>query len=84
MARLRMKWNAIHELLKTPEMQEEVKKKTRRIDQKAAALGSQTRVDFSAEGERARGAVIVGYEDGATAANSRRVILAALDGEGYA
>lgn len=79
-ARIRISWNVIHDLLKSEGIKEEVKKHTRRIDGNATALGSQTRVDFSADGERARGAVIAGYEDGATAENTRRVLLGSLDG----
>lgn len=82
--RLKINWNVIHDMLKSPEIQHLVKEKTRRIDEKAAALGSQTRVDFSAEGERARGAVIAGYEDDATAHRTRLILLHALDGEGHA
>ncbi|MGW6754526.1 hypothetical protein [Streptomyces sp. NPDC055006] len=78
--RLRIKWDVIHELLKSPEMAHEIKRHTREIDANATALGSQTRVDFSADGERARGAVIAGYEDGASAANSRAVLLRSLGG----
>ena len=80
-ARIRMNWNAINDFLKTTEVQEIVKKETRRIDANASAQGSQTRVDFSADGERARGAVIAGYENGATAENTRRVLLGSLDGD---
>lgn len=79
-ARIRINWSVIHDLLKTDGIKEEVKKHTRRIDGNATGQGSQTRVDFSADGERARGAVIAGYENGATAENTRRVLLRSLDG----
>lgn len=78
--RLRIHWDVVNDFLKTPEMQEEIKKHTRRIDANATAQGTQSRVDFSADGERARGAVIAGYENGATAENTRRVLLGSLDG----
>lgn len=78
--RIRLDWEAINDFLKTPEMQSEIKRHTRRIDQNATQQGSQSRVDFSASGERARGAVIAGYEDGATAENTRRVLLRSLEG----
>ncbi|MEU5149736.1 hypothetical protein AB0G42_21465 [Streptomyces yangpuensis] len=79
-ARIRINWNVIHELLKSEGIKEEVKRHTRRIDAAASAQGSQTRIDFSADGERARGAVIAGYEDGATAESTRRILLGSLDG----
>lgn len=79
-ARLKVNWNVIHDMLKANEIQDLVREETRRIDEKAAAMGSQTRVDFSAEGERARGAVIAGYEDEATAQRTRLILLHALDG----
>lgn len=78
-ARIRMDWNAINDFLKTPEVQNLVKEHTRRIDANAAAQGTETRVDFSANGERARGAVIAGYENGATAESTRRALLRSLD-----
>lgn len=78
--RLRINWNVVHDLLKTDGIKQEIRAHTRRIDANAQALGSQTRIDFEADGERARGAVIAGYENGATAANTRRVLLGSLDG----
>lgn len=79
-ARIRINWNVVHDLLKTSEIQDVVKSHTRRIDANASGQGSQTRVDFSADGERARGAVIAGYEKGATAESTRRILLTSLDG----
>lgn len=79
-ARIRINWNVIHDMLKSDGIKEEVRKHTRRIDANAQALGSQTRIDFEADGERARGAVIAGYEDGATAESTRRILLGSLDG----
>jgi hypothetical protein len=78
--RLRVNWTVVHDLLKTSDVQALIKDRTRDIDQAVARQGGQSRVDFSAEGERARGAVIAGYEPGATAASTRRQLLQALDG----
>lgn len=79
-ARIRINWPVIHEMLKSEAVKDEIRKHTRRIDANATALGSQTRIDFEADGERARGAVIAGYEDGATAESTRRILLGSLDG----
>jgi len=79
-ARIRMNWNAVQDLLKAPATQELIKEKTRDIDRAVNGNGGRSRVDFSAEGERARGAVIAGYEPGATAESTRRQLLQALDG----
>lgn len=77
-ARIRMNWGAINDFLKSPEMQAIIREQTRRIDENAAAQGAESRVDFSASGERARGAVIAGYETGATAESTRRILLRSL------
>ncbi|AKY02158.1 hypothetical protein AVV13_gp09 [Streptomyces phage SF1] len=78
--RLRINWNVVHDLLKNQETQEVIREHTRRIDRAVVGQGGQSRVDFSAEGERARGAVIAGYEPGATAESTRAQLLQALDG----
>ena len=75
--RIRVHWDVVHAMLKTAEMQEIIRKETREMDERCA---SQSRVDFSADGERARGAVIAGYEDGATAESTRDALLRALGG----
>ncbi|MFD5308185.1 MULTISPECIES: hypothetical protein [Streptomycetaceae] len=75
--RIRVNWDAVHDLLKNQGTQDVIREHTRRIDQ---AVTGQSRVDFSAEGERARGAVIAGYEPGATAESTRAQLLQALDG----
>lgn len=76
-ARVRINWNAANALLRTQGVQDLVRRKTRDID---SATTSQSRVDFSADGERPRGAVIAGYEPGATAESTRDALLRGLDG----
>lgn len=78
-SRIRVNWNAVHDLLKSQATADVIKGHTRSIDNQAKAQGSQTRVDFAIEGERARGAVIAGYENGATAEKTRRTLLNSLD-----
>lgn len=78
--RLVIKWDVLHAMLKSPEVSEVIKDHTRRIDANVSGQGVQSRIDFAADGERARGAVIAGYEDGATAENTRRALLGGLDG----
>ncbi|MET9425652.1 hypothetical protein ABZY06_33950 [Streptomyces sp. NPDC006540] len=80
--RIRINWDVVHSMLKTPEMQEVIRKETREMDERVNAMDVQSRVDFSADGERARGAVIAGYEDGATAETTRDALLRALGGRG--
>lgn len=79
-ARIRINWPIVHDLLKAPGVAAIVEAQTKRIDQNVAANGSQSRTDFAATGERPRGAVIAGYEDDATAENTRRVLLRSLNG----
>jgi len=79
-ARIRINWNALNAMLKSPEVAEIVKAETRRVDENVSSQGGQSRVDFAIEGERARGAVIAGYEDGATAESTRSQLLRSLDG----
>lgn len=76
-ARIRINWDAVHELLREPKLVDLIREKTRAID---AATASESRVDFSADGERPRGAVIAGYEPGATPESTRRALLGGLDG----
>lgn len=80
--RVRIKWPAVHGLLKSPEVAALVRETTKRIDAQAQAHDLGTRTDFAAAGERARGAVIGGYEDSATAENTRQILLASLGGPG--
>lgn len=77
--RVRINWPVVHELLKAPGVQAEIKSQTRRIDQNAAAQGAQTKVDFAADGARPRGAVIAGYENDASAERTRRILLRSLE-----
>ncbi|WP_405560688.1 hypothetical protein [Streptomyces sp. NBC_01180] len=80
--RIRVNWPAVHELLLAEGVAKLVEAETKKIDQRVAALGSQSRTDFAVSGERPRGAVIAGYEDGATAENTRRALLRSLGGHG--
>jgi hypothetical protein len=75
--RIRINMQAVMALLREPGVQAEVERQTRRVDANTTAQGVQTRVDFQTD-ERPRGAVIAGYEDGATAENTRRALLRAL------
>lgn len=79
--RVRMNMTAVRALMKTEGVRQEVERHTRSIDHNVIAQGLQTRVDFQNNPTRPRGAVIAGYEDAATAENSRRSLLRALDGE---
>lgn len=79
-ARVRINWPAVHDLLRAPGVAQIIEDQTKRMDQRVTANGSQSRTDFAATGERPRGAVIAGYEDDATAENTRRVLLASLGG----
>lgn len=77
--RLEINWRELHAFLTNDETSEEVTRITRAVDANATANGSQSRWDFAVGAERARGAVIAGYEDGATAENTRDVLLRSLD-----
>lgn len=79
--RVRINWDVVHRLLKLPTTAAVIEDHTQRIDSNVSALGVQSRRDFANVGERARGAVIAGYEDTATADNTRRTLLMSLDGE---
>lgn len=78
-ARIRYNFNFIRGLLTDPETGRVVLAAARQMDAKATAQGSQTKVDYQAGGSRVRAAVIAGYENGATAENTRRVLLNSLD-----
>lgn len=80
--RIRYNFDYIRGLLTDPETQRVVLEEARKVDQKAIGQGSQTRVDVQAGPRRVRAAVVAGYEDGATAENTRRVLLGSLDGGG--
>jgi hypothetical protein len=79
--RVRINWDVVHSLLKLPATAAVIEEHTKRIDANVTALGVQSRRDFAMEGERARGAVIAGYEPTATAENTRRALLLSLDGD---
>lgn len=79
--RLRIDMTAVRALLRTEGVKREVERHTRSIDAAVIAQGLQTRVDFQDNPTRPRGAVIAGYEQDASAENSRRALLRALDGE---
>ncbi|WP_326792049.1 hypothetical protein OHA79_09615 [Streptomyces sp. NBC_00841] len=78
--RVRINWDVVHSLLKLPTTAAIIQEQTGHIDANVTALGLQSRRDFALEGERARGAVIAGYEDGATAERTRRMLLRSLGG----
>ena len=79
--RIRYNFKYIRGLAKDPKVQELVQEQAKRIASKADALGSGTRTDLEVGPRRVRGAVIAGYEPGATAENTRCVLLSSLDGE---
>lgn len=80
--RVRVNQTEVKKLLKAPAMQDEIRRQTRKIHSEAEDLGTVSRVDFSADGRRARGAIIAGYENEATAERTRRILLQALNGAG--
>ncbi|MCR8576467.1 hypothetical protein [Streptomyces sp. Isolate_219] len=80
--RLRINLGEVFKALRSPEMDAEVERVTRQVEQRVAAQGLQTRVDLKKGPKRMRGAVIAGYEDGATAENTRRALLSSMDGVG--
>ncbi len=81
MARSRIRYNFdfIRSMTTLPETQRVVVAVARQVDAKAIAQGSQTKVDTQSGPNRVRAAVIAGYENGATAENTRRVLLNSLD-----
>ncbi|MCW7984090.1 hypothetical protein XF35_01790 [Streptomyces platensis subsp. clarensis] len=78
--RLRVNLGEIFKILGSPETDAEVERVTRQVEQRVAAQGLQARVDLKKGPKRMRGAVIAGYEDGATAENTRQALLRSLDG----
>lgn len=77
--RMRYNFDAIRALSTSEGAQEAVMRKARDIDAALRSVGIQTKVDFQPGPNRARAAVIAGYEDGATAERTRRNLLLALD-----
>lgn len=78
--RMEFNWDRINAILTAPRTASLIQHKTARIADAATAQGSEVRTDMTFEGERVRGAVIAGYEHGATAENTRDLLLRALDG----
>lgn len=81
MADVRMRYNFdfIRGLARSHQALSVVVNTGRKIDQAVQAQGGKTKFDFQGGDQRARAAVIAGYEDGATAESTRRMLLRALD-----
>ncbi len=79
-ARVEFNWNQLKAILTAPRTASYVQQQTNRIAASASAE-SEVRTDMTFEGERVRGAVIAGYENGATAEHTREVLLRSLDGD---
>lgn len=77
--RIRYNFNAIRGLLTSPGALRTVVIAARKVEENAQSQGSQTRVDWQTGPNRARAAVIAGYEPGATAEKTRRVLIRSLD-----
>ncbi|MFJ9318803.1 hypothetical protein [Streptomyces globisporus] len=78
-ARIRYNFDLIRSLTTSEGAQRVVLQKARDIDAALTSVGVQTRVDTQDGPNRARAAVIAGYEPGATAERTRRNLLLALD-----
>lgn len=78
-ARIRYNFDFIRSLTTSEGAQRVVLEKARAIDAALLSVGVQTKVDTQPGPNRARAAVIAGYEDGATAEGTRRNLLLALD-----
>ncbi|AUG87275.1 neck protein [Streptomyces phage Rowa] len=76
---IRYNFDFIRGLAKSEGAQRVVLAKARDIDAALRSVGVQTKVDTQDGPNRARAAVIAGYEDGATAEGTRRNLLLALD-----
>lgn len=74
--RLQISFDGILSLLVEPGVQAEIERITTAID---TATDSDSRVDYQT-GMRFRGAVIAGYEAGATAESTRDALVRGLDG----
>lgn len=76
--RIRMNFDLIRSYPATPEALALVERKAREIE---SGLGDvQSRIDSQPGPNRARAAVIAGYEPGATAENTREALLRAMGG----
>lgn len=78
-ARIRYNFDLIRGLTTLPRTHALMLQKARAVDAALRSAGVQTKVDAQAGPNRARAAVIAGYEDGATAETTRRNLLLALD-----
>lgn len=76
---IRYNFDAIRALLTAEGTVRAVRDAAEKVENKAMDQGAQTRTDFQSGPNRARAAVIVGYEPGATAERSRRILLRSLD-----
>lgn len=76
---IRYNWDFIRGLTTSEGAQRVVLQKARDIDAALMSAGVQTKVDVQDGPNRARAAVIAGYEDGATAEGTRRNLLLSLD-----
>lgn len=78
--RITIKMSEIRKLLKLPEVDAEVIRIAGLVENRVTAQALQTRIDQKKGRKRMRAAVIAGYEDGATAENTRRALLRSMDG----
>ncbi len=81
MSRVRIRYNfdMIRGLNTLPRTHALLLQKAHHVDAALRSVGAQTKVDAQPGPNRARAAVITGYEPGATAEGSRRNLLLALD-----
>lgn len=77
--RIRYNFDFIRSLTTLPRTHALLLQKAHHVDAALSSAGAQNRVDAQSGPNRARAAVITGYEDGATAEGSRRNLLLALD-----
>lgn len=80
--RIRFNWDVVRSLPRTDGAGRVLEGVARRMDAAVSAEGGQARVDIEQGPTRYRAAVIAGYEDGATAENTRDQLLRALDAGG--
>lgn len=78
-ARIRYNFNAIRGLLTDPGTKRVILDKVNDVEAALNSAGVETRTDHQDGPRRIRGAVIAGYERGATAEGTRRNLLRALD-----
>ena len=78
-ARITYNFNMIRGLTTLPRTHALLLQRARMVDDALRSVGVQTKVDAQPGPNRARAAVIAGYEAGATAESTRRNLLLALD-----